>query len=226
MQLARPTPSPLAGEGWGEGGCFLQPEDLYLFLMGARATGIDAFDAHVAASILAISFGEAAAEGRSLTSTTGLSRDELTGLVAEFFPKAASWRFLAGAEVEQSADERCVADLLASCATSRTKFEARLAVMIARRAQRPNHLWQDLGLTSRRDLSELMARHFKALARRNSQDMKWKKFFYRAICAEAAYSLCTAPSCAECGDFDHCFGEETGEALLARARRAYEKVQL
>ena len=212
-----------ASDGLGD---LTRAEDLYAFLMGAHADGIDAFDAHVAASILAISFGEAAAEGRSLTGTTGLSRDELTGLVAEFFPKAASWRFLAGAETEPGADERCLADLLANCAASRTKFEARLAVMIARRAQRPNHLWQDLGLASRRDLSELMARHFKVLARRNSQDMKWKKFFYRAICAEAAYSLCTAPSCAECGDFDQCFGEETGEALLARARRAYEKVQL
>jgi nitrogen fixation protein NifQ len=94
--------------------------------------------------------------------------------------------------------------------------------MIARRAQRPNHLWQDLGLDSRRDLSELMTRHFKPLAMRNTQDMKWKKFFYRTICSDAAYSLCTAPSCGECDDFDHCFGEETGQSLLARARRGHE----
>ena len=52
-----------------------------------------------------------------------------------------------------------------------------------------------------------MARHFKPLAMRNKQDMKWKKFFYRVICADAAYTLCTAPSCGECDDFDHCFGE-------------------
>ena len=97
--------------------------------------------------------------------------------------------------------------------------------MIARRSQRPNHLWQDLGLNSRRDLSELMTRHFKPLAMRNKQDMKWKKFFYRIICADAAYSLCTAPSCGECDDFDHCFGEETGESLLARARRGLNRAR-
>ena len=60
---------------------------------------------------------------------------------------------------------------------------------------------------------------------RNKQDMKWKKFFYRVICAEAAYALCTAPSCGECDDFDHCFGEETGESLLARSRRGHEAGQ-
>ncbi len=44
----------------------------------------------------------------------------------------------------------------------------------------------------------------------------------RLICADASYSLCTAPSCAECDDFEHCFGEETGDSLLARVRRAAE----
>ena len=194
--------------------------------MEARSPGVDPFDAHVAASTLAISFGEAVAEGRPLTSATGLPYEHLDDLLARVFPNAAPWRFLALAgEVERSADEACLLDLLTSCTTSRTVYEAWIAAMIARRAQRPNHLWQDLGLHSRRDLSELMTRHFKPLAMRNKQDMKWKKFFYRMICADAAYSLCTAPSCGECDDFDHCFGEETGESLLARSRRGHEAGQ-
>ena len=49
--------------------------------------------------------------------------------------------------------------------------------------------------------------------------MKWKKFFYRTICRDEGYMLCAAPSCAECDDFEICFGEESGESLLARARR-------
>ncbi len=203
----------------------MHAEELYAVLMEARSPETDEFDAHVVASILAISFGEAVGEGRSITSAAGLPSGELNDLVTQAFPGVAAWRFVAPAgEVERSADEACLLDLLTSCSTSRTAFEARLAAMIARRAQRPNHLWQDLGLLSRRDLSELMTRHFKPLAMRNKQDMKWKKFFYRAICADAAYSLCTAPSCGECDDFDHCFGEETGEALLARARRSYRNL--
>ena len=163
-------------------------------------------------------------EGRSIPSATGLFSDALNDLVAEAFPGVAPWRFGAPAGgVERSADEACLLDLLTSCSTSRTVFQARLAAMIARRSQRPNHLWQDLGLRDRGDLSALMTRHFKPLAMRNKQDMKWKKFFYRVICADAAYSLCTAPSCGECDDFDHCFGEETGESLLARNARPLER---
>jgi nitrogen fixation protein NifQ len=75
---------------------------------------------------------------------------------------------------------------------------------------------------NRDELSRLMRRHFAQLARRNTQDMKWKKFFYRMICREEGFSLCLAPSCSECGDFTSCFGDESGESLLARVRYGQE----
>jgi nitrogen fixation protein NifQ len=49
--------------------------------------------------------------------------------------------------------------------------------------------------------------------------MKWKKFLYRMICRDEGFRLCSAPSCSECDDFAVCFGEESGESLLARTRR-------
>ncbi len=191
--------------------------------MEARAPACDAFDAHVAASILAISSAELGPQGLPETAAAGLSAAQFGALIAEFFPKAAAWRLFALSEtVARAEDEACLLDLLERCTTAREPFQALLAAMIARRAQWPNHLWQDLGLNNRAELSRLMTRHFKPLAARNTGDMKWKKFFYRLICADAAYTLCTAPSCAECDDFSSCFGEETGELLLARARRAAE----
>ncbi|MGO8778092.1 MAG: nitrogen fixation protein NifQ [Rhodomicrobium sp.] len=236
MMIARPPhPNPLPkGRGscrrplspWGERqseGVFqpLSPQDVYRSLMQARIPGSDEFDAHTVASILAIS--SAGASGQPQTAAAGLTAVQFGALVAEFFPRAAAWRLFALSEsVERSADEACLLDLLERCTTSRTAFEALLAAMIARRSQQPNHLWQDLGLNNRGELSELMTRHFKPLAARNTGDMKWKKFFYRLICADASYTLCTAPSCAECDDFEQCFGEETGESLLARVRRAAE----
>lgn len=199
-------------------------DDLYSRLMEARAPAVDPFDAHVAASLLTIAFAESRAEGTPLAETLGLPDAELASLVMHCFPAASSWRALpdAGARVERGADEACLLDLLMRCTTGRTLFQEWLAAIMARRAQRPNHLWQDLGLAHRGELSALMRRHFKPLAARNSQDMKWKKFLYRMICADAAYALCTAPSCKECDDFDHCFGDESGESLLARNRRAIE----
>ena len=146
---------------------------------------------------------------------------QFSALIAQFFPKAAAWRsFSLSESVERDGGEACLLELLERCTTSREPFEMLLAAMIARRAQRPNHLWQDLGLRHRGELNELMARHFKPLALRNKADMKWKKFCFRLICADASFSLCTAPSCGECDDFAQCFGEETGMSLLASVRRA------
>ena len=73
-------------------------------------------------------------------------------------------------------------------------------------------------MANRGELSKLMLRHFVSLARRNDQDMKWKKFFYRMICRDDGFSMCVAPCCSECCDFDACFGSESGESLLARTR--------
>jgi nitrogen fixation protein NifQ len=222
------VPSPRAGKGQDEEALIsefdpLPPESLYRNLMEARTPGCDEFDAHVAASILAISAGEAAPGSQPETAAAGLSAAQFGALIKEFFAKATAWRLFALSKaVTRTADEACLLDLLERCTTAREPLQALLAAAIARRAQRPNHLWQDLGLHNRGELSELMTRHFRPLAVRNAQDMKWKKFLYRLICADASYTLCTAPSCAECDDFEHCFGEETGESLLARTRRSVE----
>jgi nitrogen fixation protein NifQ len=95
-----------------------------------------------------------------------------------------------------------------------------LTAMITRRSMSADHLWQDLGLRNRADLNRLMRERFSGLAARNVSNMKWKKFFYRMLCEMEGFTLCTAPTCRACGDFDGCFGEETGESALARIRRA------
>ncbi len=71
-----------------------------------------------------------------------------------------------------------------------------------------DHLWQDLGLWCRADLSKLMLNHFKPLAQRNTQDMKWKKFLYKQLCAAEGIYVCRAPSCEVCTDYAQCFGSE------------------
>ncbi len=182
----------------------------------------DLFDQHILASILALARAEAAT-GRTLTQSTGLQAAELRHAIAGYLPHAADlFAPDSTPPVSISADETCLRDLLLRFTTDGTAFQATLAALVARRAQSPNHLWQDLGLRNRGELSQLMARHFRALASRNVSDMKWKKFLYRMICRDAAYSICTAPSCSECVDFDQCFGEESGDSLLARVRRAGE----
>jgi nitrogen fixation protein NifQ len=196
--------------------------DVYRWLMaGSQHAACDRFDAHVIASALSVAVVESEREGRSVASGMGLDSEVLTEFVSELFPQARD--VFAGLQrVEPlvvAQDEQCLRDLLVRCATVGSDFQNRLAAIVARRAQRPNHLWQDLGLRNRRELSWLMGRHFEWLAARNARDMKWKKFLYRTICRDGSFPVCTAPSCSECCDFDDCFGDESGESLLAIRRR-------
>jgi len=71
-----------------------------------------------------------------------------------------------------------------------------------------DHLWQDLGLANRGELSVLMTCAFPALAAENTGDMKWKKFIYRHYCQRDGIYVCPAPSCGECADYAKCFAPE------------------
>jgi nitrogen fixation protein NifQ len=87
---------------------------------------------------------------------------------------------------------------------------AAVAETIALACLGDQHLWQDLQLASRAELSALMRRWFPALVAKNSADMKWKKFLYKQLCEREQIFICKSPSCAACSDYALCFGPETG----------------
>lgn len=196
----------------------LRGDEVYGWLMqAAKSESCDAFDAHIVASAIALGLMEVqASKAASIVAACGVARDELLRLAEWFFPHAAG--FFAGLDstltFDRPVEEQCLYELLLAGTTLDTELERALASIVARRAQRPNHLWQDLGLRDRREVSWLLGRHFEPLASRNTKNMKWKKFLYRTICAEEGFSLCAAPSCEQCDDLQVCFGEEAGEGLL------------
>jgi nitrogen fixation protein NifQ len=194
--------------------------DVYGALMDTpAATAFDRFDRHVVAAVLALALSEADAGGSALAGL-GLERGALLALVGEMFPGRVEdiARLVPDQAVEMDEEERNIRDILAMYASGGGRLQTALVALIARRAKAPHHLWQDLGLRDRDELSALMARHFAPLKRKNSHDMKWKKFLYRMVCGTAGFTLCTAPVCAECDDFNVCFGAEDGESRLAVAR--------
>jgi nitrogen fixation protein NifQ len=196
------------------------PDEAYQWLIGASASSPHSvFDVHVVAAILSLAIGEAA-YGASIPERVGLEKQPLMELVAEMFPGAYSVleNEVTDERVEIDNEEQSLRDILAIYATGASLLERPLGAMIARRCKWPHHLWQDLGLRDRGELSVLMQRHFARLAEKNRQDMKWKKFLYRMVCSSEGFVLCTAPVCAECEDFLSCFGAEDGESRLARAR--------
>lgn len=179
---------------------------VYQRLMACSGGG-DPFDRHVFACIVAKGWSQAP---RPLPHAIGLPLAELDALRAAHFPEA-DW-LLAGQPEDAGPEEIEETDfrtLLIAHATRSDAPEARwLAAMVVRRSMEPDHLWQDLGLTSRTDLSGLLHRHFHPLASRNVRDMKWKKFFYREMCAAEGMSICKSPICDTCTDFAICFGPE------------------
>lgn len=176
------------------------------------------FDRHVFASILAV----AATEVGTVADCVGLSAREIAALVDRWFPAVvdadgAAWR----ATGREADDEMLmVRDLLLANRSTDGDAGRWLAAMIARRAMEPNHLWEDLGLRDRSELSRMLQRHFAPLAGRNTKNMRWKRFFYRMLCEDDGLVMCSTPVCSNCADFSLCFGDESGESRLAATRRA------
>jgi len=174
------------------------------------------FDRHVLASILAV----ASTENGAVAERAGLAAVDLASLMAHWFPAACGLGLACADACAAEDDETAmVRDLLLMHRSSESETSRWLAAMIARRAMEPNHLWEDLGLRDRSELTRLLSRHFAPIASRNTQNMRWKRFFYRALCESDGFVMCTTPVCTECRDFDLCFGDESGESRMADRRR-------
>ncbi|WP_245454040.1 nitrogen fixation protein NifQ [Aquabacter cavernae] len=187
----------------------------------ARRVEAHLFDAHVFACAIAVSAEDALHENLALGPCLGLDAEALETIIGRYFtPRALACLGVPVGHAPKDEEGAILHDFLHAQARPGDEAARWLAAIIACRALRPNHLWQDLGLRDRGELNRLLATHFPALAAGNTTNMKWKKYFYRRLCEQEGFVLCTAPSCAACDDFDYCFGEETGESRLARTRRS------
>lgn len=86
--------------------------------------------------------------------------------------------------------------------------ETAWASIIAAACLGSDHLWHDLGLTSRQELRDLLFYYFPTLAARNVKNMRWKRFFYKQLCEQEGGYVCRAPTCEQCSTYQECFGDE------------------
>jgi nitrogen fixation protein NifQ len=98
--------------------------------------------------------------------------------------------------------------LLIAQRSGRSESELWMVEILIAGCMGSDHLWQDLGLWQRADLSKLMLDNFEQLAMRNDKDMKWKKFLYKQLCEAEGIYVCRSPSCEVCADYHNCFGSE------------------
>jgi nitrogen fixation protein NifQ len=156
----------------------------------------------VLASLLA---GRALNQG-VLTATLGLSETDFQTLWNGYFP--GPHLNLQDGAGELIAELEDLLNLLLEYRAGVSVAEVWLAHIVAYSCCGRNHLWQDLGLANRGELSTLMALAFPHLAALNTGDMKWKKFIYRHYCAREGIYVCPAPSCGECADHPKCYAPE------------------
>jgi nitrogen fixation protein NifQ len=61
-----------------------------------------------------------------------------------------------------------------------------------------NHLYEDMGFSSREQMNDFMKKHYEELASKKPKNVRWKKYLYDCIGE-------VAPACAGCPDEDICF---------------------
>ncbi|MFB1489816.1 MULTISPECIES: nitrogen fixation protein NifQ [unclassified Thiocapsa] len=155
-----------------------------------------------------------AAGGGAMPPWLGLEPAAFHCLVRHHFPGAASRDFLdaldgATSSPEVRGDEREeLVRLMLMHKAGDSRSEVWMAHVVAAGCLASDHLWQDLGLWNRADLTALMRRNFPSLAGRNVNDMKWKRFLYKQLCEAEGIYTCRAPSCEVCTDYHACFGPE------------------
>ena len=147
--------------------------------------------------------------------TLGLPQPALLAMIEQCFPELGSLEPMP--QHEYAAIERAVptafrdlAQLLFAhrSAGGDEQLAGWLARTIAAASFGCRHLWQDLGLPDRSAVSTLLNKHFQALYRRNSQNLKWKRFLFAELGTAQGNPGMKPPECDKCDQFRLCFPVE------------------
>lgn len=180
------------------------PQDIYTQLMASRrGVPIQETLARILSSWL---LGQGA-----LPEHLGLNKEHFEHMMALYFPNfpiQSEQLPNSAIDYQRSAEADELRQLLLQHRTQNSLSEQWMADIVVAGCMGGNHLWQDLGLWNRSELSQLMRDNFSELAKRNDKDMKWKKFLYKQLCEAEGIYVCRAPSCEVCNDYQLCFGPE------------------
>jgi len=140
----------------------------------------------------------------------GLSHEQFEALAARHFAGAVAEGTLHAAVVTDAAHAAfatAMRGFLISLAAPQADPEDVhcLAAIIARACLRPDHLWRDLGLRGREDVTRMLERFFPEVVTRNVEGLRWKKLLARELALEAGVTPAPAPGCPGCEDFGFCF---------------------
>jgi nitrogen fixation protein NifQ len=140
----------------------------------------------------------------------GLTRAALDALRARHFTEAAPLRavpeHITASEHQPFVDALRAFLLHHESSLAATDADAQcLATIIATACLRPDHLWRDLGLDGRDDVTAILTRHYPQLVARNTDNTRWKKFLARELALAEGRVPAPAPGCPGCEDYGFCY---------------------
>jgi nitrogen fixation protein NifQ len=186
-------------------------------------TAVDeSFDRHIIGRLLLHALAEAKQLGGSIESRLGLDGDRLNA-AAHFVHMDLFIKSSPAVHADEDEEEVMVRQILLQNCSGPGQVSEWLAYVVARRGMEPNHLWEDLGLAERPDLTKLLLRHFAPLACKNTRNMRWKRFLYRSLCEAEGFSMCPSPTCDACSEFHICYSDDSSESVMARNNRAFNQ---
>jgi nitrogen fixation protein NifQ len=154
----------------------------------------------------------AAREVRGEIALLGLSQIDLHTLFRRHFPKAATPPHIPALPVWLATSAHAdFLDALGALLLTHANPAANeddtswIAAIVAHACLRPDHLWRDLGLSGREDVTAMLGRYFPTLVVRNTANLRWKKFLARELALARGTEPGPAPGCPGCEDFGFCF---------------------
>lgn len=156
----------------------------------------------------------AAREVRGERALLGLSASELDALAARHFAVGAlalvvpqPHEAIALLDATHATFAAAMRDFLIGLASPDVDADdARaLATILAHACLRPDHLWRDLGLSGRDDVTQMLTRFFPDVVARNTENLRWKKLLARELALSYGGVPGPAPGCPGCEDFGFCF---------------------
>lgn len=150
--------------------------------------------------------------------TLGMPQPALLSMIGQCFPELGELESMPDSQYGQLA-EAVPADFLALVALLRqhqtdsaNKLHAEwLARAIAVACHGGRHLWEDMGLGGRDDVSRLLETYFQPLYQRNFKYLRWKRFLFAELGATRGMPEYRPPFCGKCAQCSVCFPEPLKE---------------
>ncbi|MDO4681220.1 MAG: nitrogen fixation protein NifQ [Lautropia sp.] len=148
--------------------------------------------------------------------TLGLPQHDMLAMLQRYFPELAPLDPLPSGQYEHlrhqhpSDFQALVTLLLFHRSEEVDPHEARwLAHAISAACFGERHLWEDLGLGGRPDVSALLKHYFGPLYLRNTRNLRWKRFLFAELGTLRGLPDLVPPSCQGCDERQQCFSGKT-----------------